>query len=290
MVDIMTDRIAADRSADQRRAIEDEELVFAVDPSVIARGREARTVLLFRILIGVGALLGWYFASDRLVPDFWISNPLAVLAALVRLWNEGGLGYSIVATVVEALAGFALGALIGIGIGLLFGANRTIARILDPYLVGFYSLPRVALIPLFILWFGIGFQTKVIFTALLVFFPIFMNTLAGARNVNTDLMDVLKVMGASRFDTIRKVLVPSALVWVFAGLHISVPYALIGAVVAEMFTSNVGLGYLISDCANKFDTAGLFATLAVTTVLGLVLSAGVTHLERRLLRWKPEGA
>lgn len=290
MVDIMTDRIAADRSADQRRAIEDEELVFAVDPSVIARRREARTVLLFRILIGVGALLGWHFASDRLVPDFWISNPLAVLAALVRLWNEGGLGYSIVATVVEALAGFALGALIGIGIGLLFGANRTIARILDPYLVGFYSLPRVALIPLFILWFGIGFQTKVIFTALLVFFPIFMNTLAGARNVNTDLMDVLKVMGASRFDTIRKVLVPSALVWVFAGLHISVPYALIGAVVAEMFTSNVGLGYLISDCANKFDTAGLFATLAVTTVLGLVLSAGVTHLERRLLRWKPEGA
>ncbi len=279
--------LIADRTGARHRADQDEELVFAVDPSVVARRRETRIVTLFRILIGVGTLLAWHFASDRLVPDFWISNPLAVLAALGRLWNEMGLGYSIVATMGEALAGFALGAAVGIGIGLLFGANRTIARILDPYLVGFNSLPRVALIPLFILWFGIGFQTKVVFTSTLVFFPIFMNTLSGARNVNTDLMDVLKVMGASRLDTIRKVLIPSALVWVFAGLHISVPYALIGAVVAEMFTSNVGLGYLISDTANKFDTAGLFATLVVTTALGLLLSAGVSWLERRALSWKP---
>ena len=166
-------------------------------------------------------------------------------------------------------------------------SERCVARVLDPYLVGFYSIPRIALIPLFILWFGIGFQTKVIYTALLVFFPVFMNTLSGVRDVSQDLIDVIRVMGASRTDTIRKILIPSALAWLFAGLRISVPYALIGAIVAEMFTSNVGLGYLISFYANQFDTASLFATLAVTTAMGLLLNAAVTRIEKRLLRWRP---
>jgi NitT/TauT family transport system permease protein len=145
----------------------------------------------------------------------------------------------------------------------------------------------VALIPLFILWFGIGFETKVIFTALLVFFPVFMNTLSGVRNVDNDLIDVIRVMGASRFDAVRKVFVPSALVWVFAGLRISAPYALIGAVVAEMFTSNKGLGYLISMTANQFDTAGVFAVLLVTTMLGLTLDLIVRTVEGHYLRWMP---
>lgn len=98
---------------------------------------------------------------------------------------------------------------------------------------------------------------------------------------------MIRVMGASRADTIRKVLIPSALAWLFAGLRISVPYALVGAVVAEMFTSNVGLGYLISYNANMLDTSALFATLAVTTALGLLLHKLVVQIEKRLLRWKP---
>ncbi|TIX35315.1 MAG: ABC transporter permease subunit [Mesorhizobium sp.] len=123
----------------------------------------------------------------------------------------------------EALAGFAAGVIAGMALGVACGANRLTAKTLDPYLVGFYSLPRVALIPLFILWFGIGFETKVIYTALLVFFPVFMNTLSGVRDVSQDLIDVLRVMGASQADITKKVLVPSALAWLFAGLRISVP-------------------------------------------------------------------
>jgi NitT/TauT family transport system permease protein len=172
---------------------------------------------------------------------------------------------------------------------IVLAANRLVARIADPYLVGFTSVPRVALIPLLILWFGVGFETKVIFTALLVFFPIFMNTLSGARSADADLIDVLRVMGASRMDAIRKVLIPTSLSWVFAGLRISVPFALIGAVVAEMFTSNQGLGHLISKTANAFDTAGNLAALLVTTALGLVITALIAMLERRLMRWGPPG-
>jgi NitT/TauT family transport system permease protein len=263
--------------------------VFLVDPSVKARKREIAIVAALRIAVGLLLVGGWQLASGRLASEFWISSPAAVVMAVGRLWAEADLLASIIATVGVALAGFAAGALSGMVVGLVFGINRIVARVLDPYLVGFYSMPRLALIPLFILWFGIGFETKVIFTALLVFFPIFMNTLSGTRSVDTDLIDVLRVMGASRVDTIAKVLVPAALSWVFAGLRISAPYALIGAIVAEMFTSNVGLGYLISKSANQFDTAGLFATLLVTTVLALVLNQLVALAEARLLRWRPVG-
>lgn len=277
---------AASAGASREAPGTQDDVVFLVDPSIVARRRENRIVLVLRILIGIAALVGWQLASGTIVKEFWVSSPLGVLQALVKLAQTGGLAAYTWATVEEAMVGFLFGAAAGMALGLLFGASRLVARVLDPYLIGFYSIPRVALIPLFVLWFGIGFQTKVIFTALLVFFPVFMNTLAGVRDVNHDLIDVIRVMGATRMDTVRKILVPSALVWLFAGLRISAPYALIGAVVGEMFTSNAGLGYLLSASASQFDTASLFATLLVITVLGLLLTAGVAQLERRVLRWQ----
>jgi NitT/TauT family transport system permease protein len=273
-------------ATEQRRA--DDEVLFSIDPSIRARRRETGVVTVSRVSILVLFLVAWELASGRLVSDFWVSSPSDVASALVRLWRDEGLGSAIVATLTETLAGFVVGALAGVVVGIVLAANRVVARIADPYMTAFYSIPRVALIPLLILWFGVGFNTKVIFTALLVFFPVFMNTLAGARSADNDLIDVLRVMGASRMDAIRKVLVPSSLAWVFAGLRISVPFALIGAVVAEMFTSNQGLGHLISSTANQFDTAGNFAALFVTTLLGLVMTGAVSLLERRCLRWQPQ--
>lgn len=260
--------------------------VFAVDPSIRARKRENLLVNLLRIALIVVSLGTWELASGPLVSPFWVSSPSQVFLALAEMMQSGELPRAILATVLIAAAGFLLGALIGVGLGVLFGVNRVVARVLEPYLTGLYSLPRVALVPLFILWFGLGFEMKTIFTALLVFFPIFMSTLAGIRDVDDDLIDVIRVMGASRKDTILKVLVPSALAWVFAGLRISVPFALIGAVLAEMFSSSQGLGYLISNTANQFYTAGLFAALFVTTVLGLCLDWLVYTVERHVLRWQ----
>lgn len=257
-----------------------------IDPAIARRQRENRLVLTLRILLAVSFLGLWEWGSGRWFSDFWVSSPSHILHALWAMLADGRLMSAVGATVAVALAGFLAGAMLGVALGILLGLSPVIARVLDPYLVGMYSLPRVALVPLFVLWLGIGFEMKVAFTALLVFFPIFMNTLSGIRSVDADLIDVIKVMGASRRNTVAKVFIPSALSWVFAGLRISAPFALIGAVVAEMFSSNRGLGYLISVTASQFDTAGLFATLAVTTVLGLLLDAVVVLIGRRLLRWQ----
>jgi NitT/TauT family transport system permease protein len=283
--------MAPARSADRlRRAAPlaaDEEVLFATDPSVRARKRQTVQVVVSRVLAGLLLLAVWQLASGRLISDYWISNPADVASAGVRLWQDESLGSAVLATLGETALGFVLGAAVAIVVGIALAANRIAARIADPYIIAFNSVPRVALIPLLIVWFGVGLTTKVVFTALLVFFPVFMNTLSGARSADNDLIDVLRVMGASRADAIRKVLIPTSLAWVFAGLRISIPFALIGAVVAEMFTSNQGLGYLIASTASQFDTAGNFAVLFVTTLLGLLMTGVVALLERRFLRWQP---
>jgi NitT/TauT family transport system permease protein len=265
----------------------DDDPVFTVDPSIRMRRRQLLLVRASQLVLAAALVACWYLASGRIISSFWISNPTDVVSALGRLWREQGLGTAIVATVSETLVGFGVAAVAAIAMGIALGVNRTVCRVLDPYIVALASVPRIALIPLLILWCGVGFATKIVFTALLVFFPVFMNTLAGVRSADNELIEVISVMGASRLDAIRKVLIPSALVWVFAGLRISVPFALIGAVVAEMFTSNQGLGYLISRSANQFDTAANIAAVLVTTALGLALLAAINVIERRLLRWRP---
>jgi len=269
---------------DPHRIVADD--VLDADPAIALRRRENRLVLILQILVAVVVLGLWEWGSGRWFSGFWVSSPSEIVAALWAMTADGRMASAVGATVGVALAGFFAGTVLGMGLGILLGLNPVVARVLDPYLVGLYSLPRVALVPLFVLWLGIGFEMKVAFTALLVFFPIFMNTLSGIRSVDADLIDVIKVMGASRWNAVAKVFVPSALSWVFAGLRISAPFALIGAVVAEMFSSNRGLGYLISLSASQFDTAGLFATLVVTTLLGLLLDASVVLIGRRLLHWQ----
>lgn len=263
--------------------------LFREDPAVLERRRQRIIVIGSQIAIAVLFVGAWQLVSGRLVSGFWISSPSGIWHALVSMGRSGQLSDSVRVTTEETALGFLLGAVGGLVVGLVLGISPIVARILDPYLVGLNSIPRVALVPLMILWLGIGFETKVVFAALLVFFPVFLNTIAGVRDVDEDLIDVLRVMGARRSEVIRKLVIPSALVWVFAGLRMSIPFALIGAVMAEMFASNAGLGYLLSLSANNFDTAGSFAALLVITVLGLVLTAIVGQVERHTMRWRSAG-
>src|SRR5690606_35121325 len=150
----------------------------------------------------------------------------------------------------------------------------------------FYSLPKVSLAPLFIIWFGIDLEMKVILTAAIVFFIVFVNTFTGVREVSAELVAILRLMGAKERHLLTKVVIPSAIVWVFTGLRLSVPYALIGAVVGEIIASNRGLGYLLSHAAGQFDTGGTFAALVAIMVLALILNIGVKQAERRLMPWR----
>jgi NitT/TauT family transport system permease protein len=243
-------------------------------------------LFLGRVLL-IGVLLAfWELAAGTIADEFFISRPTVVaqkFAALVmsgRLFFHGGI------TVVETLSGFVAGAAAGILAGLLLGRNEGLAKLFDPILIALNSLPKVALAPLFIMWFGIDMGMKIILTATIVFFLVFINTYNGVRNVDPELIEILRLMGARERHLIGKVIVPSALQWVFAGLQLSIPYALIGAVVGEIMAANRGLGFLLQDAAGQLDTGGVFAALLAIIVLALLLQWAVKIAEKRLTPWK----
>jgi len=157
----------------------------------------------------------------------------------------------------------ALGTVSGMLAAVVLFRSAAARRAVAPLVVAANSLPRVALAPLFVLWFGLGIESKIALAAVLVLFLVFLNTFAGVREVDQDLIDGARLMRATRVQVVLKVIIPSAMSWVFAGLKIAMPYALIGAVLGEMIAANRGLGYLVQFSGSQFDTAGVFAVLFV---------------------------
>jgi NitT/TauT family transport system permease protein len=243
----------------------------------------------WRVAIIVVGLSAWQYASGRLIKTFWISRPSDIWAQLVDWVVTGDLWIHLQVTLIETIMGFVFGAVAGVLFGLALGLNRRLAAVLDPFIVAFYSLPKIALAPLFILWFGVGLASKVVLATFVVFFLVFYNTYAGTLAVEAELVDVLRLMGASRGQIVRKVILPSALIWIFTGMKSSVPYALIGAVVGEMMASNKGLGYLIQAAAGQYDTGGVFAALFVLMIIATGLHELLKQSERVMLRWREEG-
>ena len=236
--------------------------------------------------IDIALLLIWHIVSGRWIDPFFISSPDAVA---VKLWTwgvDGTLWHAFTYTFKAMIAGFIIGSLTGFFTGFALGRSDLLARLFDPYITAIYCMPKIALAPLLILWFGIGIESKIAMSALIVFFLVFLNTFSGVRDVNPLYLHVTSIMGASSMQQLRLVIFPSAAAWVLTGLKVSVPYALIGAVVGELISSNRGIGFLIGQASGIFDTAGVFAGLIVLAVTGIVLNAGLKKLERRLLRWR----
>ncbi|HWC91857.1 MAG TPA: ABC transporter permease [Pseudolabrys sp.] len=242
-----------------------------------------------QVVLGIVVLMIWQGASGRLVDDFFISNPLDVGQRLYDWIIDGSLFLHLWATVYETFLGFVVGAAVGVVLGIWLGVSPFTSRLLNPYLNALNALPKVALAPLFVLWFGLGVESKVALAAVLVLFLVFLNTYAGVREVDQDLIDGARLMRASRVQVITKVIIPSALSWVFAGLKISVPYALIGAVLGEMLAANRGLGYLVQYSGSQFDTAGVFAVLIVIALLAVALNFLVELVQHRMQRWRVVG-
>lgn len=239
-----------------------------------------------RIVLLLCVLVGWQLLSGTLVDPLFISSPLAVISQIVAWIGDGTLQFHVVITLQETLLGLFFGMVSGILVGFLFGIQQTLAKVLDPFIISIYSIPKVALAPLFILWFGIDIQMKVILAAVTVFFLVFLNTLAGVRNVDQDLINAVLLMGGKHRDIMFKVIIPSATGSILTGLRIAVPYALIGAVVAELIASNRGIGYLIESSSTDFNTTGVFAALVVLTVIAALLNAIVNFIDRKTSRWK----
>ena len=241
---------------------------------------------LARAAILATILLGWELASGRLLPVFFASKPSLIAKALWAWIADGSLFFHMGVTALEAFLGFAIGGVLGMVVGTALGRSQLLADLLDPFIMAFYSLPKVALAPLFILWLGIGLEMKVALTAAIVFFLVFLNTYTGVRNVSRELESILRLMGAGERDVLKKVVLPSAVTWVFAGLRISVPYALIGAIVGELMASNQGLGSLLVLSQGQLDTAGVFASLVAIMLLAFLLNLAVKSAEARLTPWK----
>jgi NitT/TauT family transport system permease protein len=235
------------------------------------------------LVVGVAV---WQFISGRYVDPLFISSPLAVWDQLMAWIADGSLWFHTEITLEETLLGLVFGIASGVLVGFFFGIEQWLAKLLDPFVTAIYSIPKIALAPLFILWFGIDIQMKIIFTTLTVFFLVFFNTLAGVRNVDQNLIDAVHLMGGKRRDILLKVIVPSATGYMLTGINIAIPYALIGAVIAELIASNRGLGYLIDSSATSFNTAGVFAALLILTIIGSLLNAVVNFIDRKTSHWK----
>jgi NitT/TauT family transport system permease protein len=273
----------------ERLSQEDQNSIQLSPASIRIKRLHRRQALIIngcRIVLVVCLLAVWQFVSGRYVDPLFISSPLAITNQFVAWISDGTLWFHTEITLQEILLGLFFGIVSGVLVGFFFGIEQTLAKLFDPFITAIYSIPKIALAPLFILWFGIDIQMKVIFTAITVFFLVFFNTLAGVRNVDQNLIDAVRLMGGKQRDIMLKVIVPSATGYMLTGVHIAIPYALIGAVVAELIASNRGLGYLIDSSATSFNTAGVFAALLVLTIIGSLLNAVVNFIDRKTSRWK----
>src|SRR5260370_10640542 len=242
------------------------------------------------VLLGLWQLLATVPIFGRLLlPPFFFSNPVDVGSHIVDWFSSGVIWKHLLITLWESILAFAIGSLTGVMIGFWFARKPLVAAIFDPYVKMANALPRVVLAPIFTLWLGLGIWSKVALGVTLVFFIVFFSVYQGVKEVSATVLANGRMLGMSKRQLMRHVYWPSALSWMFSSLHTSVGFAVVGAVVGEYLVSAAGLGYLIPPARGRFDLARVFAGLFILAAFVLVIDAGVTLVERRLLVWRPDG-
>jgi NitT/TauT family transport system permease protein len=254
-------------------------------PSPLFRRRPLPDFALTALLV-VGAIAACQAAvAFGLVSRFVIPLPSSVPPALGALLTGGTLGPAILVTVGEAATGFAIAVAVGLTFGTLIAEFRVVERILYPYLVALQTMPKIALAPVLLVWFGFGLGSKIAVAAVISLFPVLVNTVAGLKNCDSGRLDVLRALGASRWDCFRWVKLPNALPFVFSGLSAAVMFALTGALVGEFVGASAGLGYLIVQANSNMDIPQVFAILLVLVAIGVAAFAAMQFARRRFLFW-----
>lgn len=246
------------------------------------------TYFFLRLLMIAATILLWQAAVTAFeIPAYILPAPLSVFTALWRGLQSGVYLQHLVVTLEETLLGFALGCAFAFYFGTIVALSRTVEYFLYPLIVMFQAMPKVALVPLIIVWFGLGLESKVVSAALVAFFPLLVNTIVGLRSAEEDRVDLMRSLAASRWQIFFMLQLPNALPYIFAGLEIAMIFALIGAIVAELISSQQGLGMIIQSMSYTMDVAGQFSVLLILAVLGLVLNSAVAGIRRRVLFWDP---
>lgn len=238
------------------------------------------------VLIVVLAI--WEFSSGRYIDPFIASSPSQIASEFLRGISNGAILRATGITLGEAALGFIAGGTLALLLGYAAGVSPFWAQVLAPYIGSLFAVPRIAFVPILIIWLGVGKPLAVVVAAILTFFLLFYNTYYGIREVSADLLDGMRIMGGNRWDLAFRVRLPSAFVWIVAGLKTSIPQALVGAVTAEILASNQGLGYLIQFNAGQFNTGAAFAGLVALAIIGLILYECLEAISRRALVWKGE--
>lgn len=253
-----------------------------ISPRAAGRWRLRRDRLLVLLVI----LAVWELAGRYLLDPLWISKPSLIGERLWTLAGSGELFLHMQRTLLAAVLGLALSFLVGVPIGVAMARYRYAHSVAEPFLIGLYSLPRVALGPLFILWFGIDLLSKVMMAFSTVLFIFVLNVHQGLKTVEPDLLDLLKTMRAPYGYVVSKLLLPWILPWIISSLRLGIGLALIGAVVGELLGSSAGLGWYIEHSAGMLDTTGVFAGLFVLMIAAVVGDSLVVFLEKRYSSWR----
>jgi NitT/TauT family transport system permease protein len=252
-------------------------------PARIAASLRARgdQVLVLVVLLALWQGLSLAFGT------YWIGSPWGVVTRLANGATSVEILRHASYTLLEAVAGFLIGVLPAAALPFALRRLPMVTAILDPFMVGGYGAPKLALAPLFVLWFGIGIESKIALVAITVFFIVYFSVLAGVRALDPRLVQMAQVLGANERDVARHIVFPGAVPYIFTGFRIAMPYSIGGAVIAELISANRGLGYLIQLSAMNFDTTGVFVALVATTCIVFLGNWSVNAVERRLLCWRP---
>jgi NitT/TauT family transport system permease protein len=267
---------------------------LAKDEQIAQRRIRARkwTIIALRIAVLVFVLGGWEVAArQKWIDPFFFSMPSLIYQQLVEWFtngtSQGPLLVQVLVTLEETGLGFLIGSVAGIVCGIVLGRNKLLSDVFSLYIQIANSIPRVVLGSVFVIALGLGMASKVALAVVMVFFVVFGNAFQGVREADRYMIANAQILGASKHQVTMSVVIPSALSWILASLHVSFGFALVGAVVGEFLGSKQGIGLLISTAQGAFNASGVFAAMIVLAVVALAADYLLTSLERRLLKWKP---
>lgn len=248
-----------------------------------ANERSHKRLIISRILLIGGVLLAWELLSGPVLPLRYTSKPSEVVGVLVNWVTTGEIWDHLATTFFQVLVGYIIGVVVGISSALFLTSFRRTHEILRPFIMAIYGIPRVAVAPIIVMWLGLGMEPKIAIAAVIVFFTIFMNTFAGLNSVRPEQINIARVMGASRLQTLLKVMLPAAAPYVLTSMRIAIPDAIVGVLIGEFIAGTVGVGQLIRRSSNQFIIAGVFAGIFVLASMVLSMRAVLAPFERRVL-------
>lgn len=251
---------------------------------ILLQNRSRNWLGLISILAGI---LAWYLLTRYSgIPNFLLPSPQSVWKRFLTALEDGSLLYHTGITLIEILLGLLVGTIVATVVGYILAKSRSLERVLSPYLVASQAIPIVAIAPLLVIWLGDGLLSKVVICALIVFFPVLVNTIVGVRAVPAALYDLMNSLHASRAQILWKVEVPASLPVFLGGLRVSATLSVIGAIVGELVDAEEGLGFLLQLGDFQYDTPMVFVAVFMLIALALLLYSLVTLLEKRFLKWQ----